>query len=37
VENENLRHIAPVEDKHENIAVRLLNDKLNAEYIKGAD
>ena len=36
VANTNLSgHISPVEDRHEQVAVRLLNDKLNAAYVKG--
>ena len=35
VENTNLGQIAPVEDKSEQMAVRLLNDRLNDAYVKG--
>jgi hypothetical protein len=35
VVNTNLGKIAPVEDKSEMMAIRQLNDKLNAAYVKG--
>ena len=35
VENTNLGKIAPVEDKSEQMAVRMLGDKLNEAYVKG--
>lgn len=35
VENTNLGKIAPVEDKHEQVAVRMLTDKIQAAFAQG--
>jgi hypothetical protein len=34
-ENTNLKHIAPVEDRHEQMAVRMLTDKIQESFIRG--